>query len=117
MPEFKPNTLYYGDNLTVLRDFPPECVDLVYLDPPFNSNRSYNILFRESKGTESEAQIQAFEDTWHWGKEGSTAAAYYAVVSRGDDVGKMPSPRGLPQYTHAPRARRGKQALLNADIH
>ena len=80
MPIFKPNTLYYGDNLTVLRDFPPECVDLVYLDPPFNSNRSYNVLFKEAKGTESEAQIQAFEDTWHWGKEGVTAAAYDEVV-------------------------------------
>ena len=57
MAEFKPNTLYYGDNLTVLRDFPTECVDLIYLDPPFNSNRNYNVLFRESKGTESEAQI------------------------------------------------------------
>ena len=51
MPHFKHNTLYYGDNLGVLRDFPTECVDLVYLDPPFNSNRSYNVLFRESKGT------------------------------------------------------------------
>ena len=89
MPIFKPNTLYYGDNLTVLRDFPPECVDLVYLDPPFNSNRSYNVLFKEAKGTESEAQIQAFEDTWHWGKEGVTAAAYDEVVRRGDDVGRM----------------------------
>ena len=71
MSEFRPNTLYYGDNLRVLRDFPPECVDLVYLDPPFNSNRNYNVLFRESRGTESEAQIQAFEDTWHWGKADS----------------------------------------------
>ncbi len=50
MSEFCPNTLYYGDNLDVLRDFPPECVDLVYLDPPFNSNRSYNVLFKETKG-------------------------------------------------------------------
>ena len=89
MPEFHPNTLYYGDNLTVLRDFPSECVDLVYLDPPFNSNRSYNVLFKESRGTESEAQIQAFEDTWHWGKEGTTAAAYDEVVSRGDQVALM----------------------------
>ena len=89
MPEFQPNTLYYGDNLTVLRDFPSECVDLVYLDPPFNSNRSYNVLFKEARGTESEAQIQAFEDTWHWGKEGTTAAAYDEVVSRGDEVALM----------------------------
>ena len=89
MATFKPNTLYYGDNLTVLRDFPSECVDLVYLDPPFNSNRSYNVLFKEARGTESEAQIQAFEDTWHWGMEGVTAVTYNEVVSRGDEVGRM----------------------------
>ena len=58
MPEFRPKTLYYGDNLEVLRDFPSECVDLVYLDPPFNSNRSYNVLFKEAKGTEAEAQMR-----------------------------------------------------------
>ena len=89
MATFNPNTLYYGDNLTVLRDFPSECVDLVYLDPPFNSNRSYNVLFKEARGTESEAQIQAFEDTWHWGMEGVTAATYDEVVRRGDEVGRM----------------------------
>ena len=89
MATFKPNTLYYGDNLGVLRDFPPECVDLVYLDPPFNSNRSYNVLFKEARGTESEAQIQAFEDTWHWGREGVTAATYDGVVRRGDEVARM----------------------------
>ena len=90
MPQFSPNTLYYGDNLAVLRDFPPECVDLVYLDPPFNSNRSYNVLFRESKGTESEAQIQAFEDTWHWGKPGTTThEIFHEIVSKGDEVGRM----------------------------
>ena len=89
MAVFKPNTLYYGDNLGVLRDFPPECVDLVYLDPPFNSNRSYNVLFKEARGTESEAQIQAFEDTWHWGREGVTAATYDEVVRRGDEVARM----------------------------
>ncbi len=90
MPEFSPNTLYYGDNLQVLRDFPPECVDLVYLDPPFNSNRSYNVLFRESKGAESEAQIQAFDDTWHWGRVGTTThEMFHEVVSKGDEVGRM----------------------------
>lgn len=90
MPTFQPNTLYYGDNLTVLRDFPSECVDLVYLDPPFNSNRSYNVLFKEAKGTQSEAQIQAFEDTWHWGKADSTThAAYNTFVSRGDDAARL----------------------------
>ena len=74
----------------MLRDFPTECVDLVYLDPPFNSNRSYNVLFRESKGTESEAQIQAFEDTWHWGKPGTTThEIFHQIVSKGDEVGRM----------------------------
>ena len=64
------NVLYYGDNLDILRKreyFPDESIDLIYLDPPFNSNRSYNVLFRESTGAASEAQIEAFEDTWHWG--------------------------------------------------
>ena len=87
MPEFRPKTLYYGDNLEVLRDFPSECVDLVYLDPPFNSNRSYNVLFKEAKGTEAEAQIEAFEDSWHWTV--ATTAAYDEVASRSDEVGDM----------------------------
>ena len=65
-----PNTLYYGDNLAVLRDHVPnESVDLVYLDPPFNSNASYNVLFREKSGEESPAQIKAFTDTWEWTQE------------------------------------------------
>ncbi|MEX2376731.1 MAG: DNA methyltransferase [Dehalococcoidia bacterium] len=90
MPDFKPNTLYYGDNLNVLRSFPAECVDLVYLDPPFNSNRNYNVLFREAKGTESEAQIQAFEDSWNWGQANSaTHEIFHEIVSKGDDVGRM----------------------------
>ena len=59
--EIMPNTLYYGDNLQVMRDhIPDESVDLVYLDPPFNSNASYNVLFKERTGEESPAQIQAF---------------------------------------------------------
>ena len=62
-----PNTLYYGDNLQVLREhLPDESVDLVYLDPPFNSNASYNVLFREKSGEDSPAQIKAFTDTWEW---------------------------------------------------
>ena len=62
-----PKTLYYGDNLSVLRDrIPNESVDLVYLDPPFNSNASYNVLFKEHSGEESPAQIKAFTDTWEW---------------------------------------------------
>lgn len=61
------NTLFYGDNLPILRDYlPDESIDLIYLDPPFNSNRSYNVLFKDERGQESEAQITAFDDTWHW---------------------------------------------------
>ena len=64
------NTLYYGDNLEVLRRYvPDESVDLVYLDPPFNSNASYNVLFKERTGEESPAQIKAFTDTWEWTQE------------------------------------------------
>ena len=64
------NTLYYGDNLDILREHvPDESVDLVYLDPPFNSNASYNVLFKEQSGEESPAQIRAFTDTWEWTQE------------------------------------------------
>src|SRR5438552_7203893 len=64
------NTLFYGDNLVILREhIPSESVDLIYLDPPFNSSRNYNVLFKNEHGTESEAQIEAFEDTWHWNLE------------------------------------------------
>jgi len=64
------NTLYYGDNLDILRNHIADgAVDLVYLDPPFNSKRDYNLLFRSPKGQQSEAQITAFEDSWHWGEQ------------------------------------------------
>ena len=60
------NALYYGDNLTILRNHIQEdTIDLIYLDPPFNSKATYNILFKEPTGEESKAQIEAFEDTWH----------------------------------------------------
>lgn len=64
------NTLYYGDNLEILRKHISEnSIDLIYLDPPFKSGKDYNILFEERNGTKSRAQIRAFEDTWHWGRE------------------------------------------------
>ena len=64
------NRLYYGDNLEILRQYvADESVDLVYLDPPFNSNATYNVLFKERTGEESPAQIKAFTDTWEWTRE------------------------------------------------
>src|SRR5512141_2892242 len=73
------NTLFYGDNLPILREhLADESVDLVYLDPPFNSNRSYNVLFKNESGQEAEAQITAFADTWHWDK--SAAFTFHELV-------------------------------------
>ena len=64
------NKLYFGDNLDILREhIKDESVDLIYLDPPFNSNANYNVLFKTPKGHESAAQIEAFEDTWHWNEQ------------------------------------------------
>lgn len=75
------NTLFYGDNLSILRDYiASESVDLVYLDPPFNSSRSYNVLFKEESGQESQSQITAFDDTWHWGHQ---AEELYAELVTG----------------------------------
>lgn len=74
------NHLYYGDNLGVLREHvPSESVDLVYLDPPFNSNANYNVLFKSPAGAGAEAQIEAFEDTWHWN---DTAEEAFDEVAR-----------------------------------
>jgi site-specific DNA-methyltransferase (adenine-specific) len=76
------NKLYLGDNLDILREkVPDESVDLIYLDPPFNSNASYNVLFKERSGEESRAQIHAFEDTWQWGLE--SQAAYEEIITTG----------------------------------
>jgi len=64
------NQLFYGDNLQVLREqLADESVDLIYLDPPFNSKRDYNLLFKSPKGQASEAQIEAVEDSWHWNEQ------------------------------------------------
>ncbi|WP_417915078.1 DNA methyltransferase [Candidatus Electronema sp. JM] len=74
------NHLYYGDNLKILREYiRDESVDLIYLDPPFNSNRSYNVLFKDESGRDSEAQLTAFEDTWHW--DMAAAAVYEKIVT------------------------------------
>jgi site-specific DNA-methyltransferase (adenine-specific) len=78
------NTLFYGDNLAIMREYiPDESVDLVYLDPPFNSNRNYNVLFRDESGRYSEAQIEAFEDTWHWSE--TAEDTYNALVTEATD--------------------------------
>ena len=78
----QPNRLYFGDNLDILREhIPDESVDLVYLDPPFNSRATYNVLFREKSGEESAAQITAFDDTWHW--DLGSEAAYLDVMTNG----------------------------------
>ncbi|TYB80614.1 DNA methyltransferase [Maritimibacter fusiformis] len=77
------NHLYYGDNLEVLRNsIADESVDLIYLDPPFNSNASYNVLFKGPSGNESAAQIEAFDDTWHWND--SAEAAFGEVLRSGN---------------------------------
>jgi DNA modification methylase len=75
--ESETNVLYYGDNLVWLREhkyFPDEFVDLIYLDPPFNSDADYNVIFNEPGGEQSQAQIQAFDDTWHWDRQASETA-------------------------------------------
>ena len=79
------NRLYYGDNLQVLRDYiPSNSVDLVYLDPPFNSRQDYNVLFAEKDGSRSASQITAFKDTWEWNEE--AARSYEEVVEGGGRV-------------------------------
>jgi DNA modification methylase len=68
------NTLYYGDNIDVLREhIASESVGLIYLDPPFNSKRDYNLLFKSPEGERSQAQVTAFEDTWQWGERAAIA--------------------------------------------
>jgi len=79
------NQLYYGDNLVVLREhIKDESVDLIYLDPPFNSRQDYNVLFAERDGTRSASQIMAFEDTWEWNDE--SARACEEIIERGGRV-------------------------------
>lgn len=77
------NQLFYGDNLEVLAKLPSESVDLVYLDPPFNSARNYNVIFARTGDTPADAgaQIQAFEDTWTWTQ--TTEDEFQTYVSGG----------------------------------
>ena len=79
------NRLYYGDNLQVLRDYIADAsVDLIYLDPPFNSRQDYNVLFAEKDGSRSASQITAFKDSWEWNIEAERA--YQEVVEGGGRV-------------------------------
>ncbi|HAR49062.1 MAG TPA: site-specific DNA-methyltransferase, partial [Smithella sp.] len=79
------NLLYYGDNLDVMRlHIKDETVDLVYLDPPFNSNTNYNVLFAEKDGSKPASQIQAFTDTWTWNRESESVFAQ--IVTAGGRV-------------------------------
>jgi adenine specific DNA methylase Mod len=74
------NKLFYGDNLDVLpQHIKDESVDLVYLDPPFNSNKSYNVLFKANGGEDATAQIEAFSDSWNWGPD--TQIAYDELIA------------------------------------
>lgn len=79
------NVLYYGDNLDILRRYiKDESVDLIYLDPPFNSNQNYNVLFKEKDGSQAASQIQAFGDTWTWGQDDEIV--YAKLVTAGGKV-------------------------------
>ena len=81
------NTLYYGDNLNILRRYiKDESVDLVYLDQPFNSNRNYNVLFKDESGLETDSLEWLSADTWHWKGAAST---YDDLILEGDKVSEM----------------------------
>jgi adenine specific DNA methylase Mod len=80
-------TLYYGDNLEILRRYlKDDTVDLVYLDPPFNSAQNYNAFFHEKDGTDAASQIRAFEGIWHWGEEAARLQGTTEPPENGSDV-------------------------------
>jgi site-specific DNA-methyltransferase (adenine-specific) len=97
------NKLYFGDNLKILRDYVEDgSVDLIYLDPPFNSSATYNVLFKEKSGEESAAQIMAFEDTWQWSNE--PEGVYREIVESG--------PRKLADLVQALLAFLGRNDMM-----
>jgi len=103
MPPAPQNTLYYGDNLDILRRYvKDESVDLVYLDPPFNSAQDYNVLFAERDGAQSAAQIKAFGDTWRWDQ--AAARAYQEIV-------EGPRTAGVPASSFSLRVSEAMQAF------
>src|SRR4051794_3789257 len=84
------NTLFYGDNLGILREYISDSsIDLIYLDPPFNSNRSYNVLYKDEHG-ENEAQVGAFEDSWHW-NHAAEETYHHLVTQAPDHISKLVS--------------------------
>lgn len=97
------NKLYFGDNLDILREHVrDESVDLIYLDPPFNSQATYNVLFGEPNGSVSRSQITAFEDTWHWGAE--SERIYREMVTNG--------PRKIADLLQALRGFLGQKDMM-----
>ncbi|MCD6595344.1 site-specific DNA-methyltransferase [bacterium] len=100
------NTLYYGDNLDILRNrdwFPNGAVDLIYLDPPFNSKRAYNVIFKDKEGKYPPSQIEAFDDTWQWSDE--TAEAMW-------ELSKPPYPAELYRTLEAFRVALGTSDMM-----
>jgi site-specific DNA-methyltransferase (adenine-specific) len=82
------NTLFSGDNLDILREHIADAsADLIYLDPPFNSNRNYNVLFKDEASKNSESQITAFEDTWHWNASAEESFAYLVTETGRSQMG------------------------------
>ena len=99
------NTLFYGDNLKILREYiPDESVDLIYLDPPFNSSRSYNVLFKDESGSEAESQIMAFDDTWHWGESAAQQNLTIEELRKGKVVNMPPTAQTFKQAPKADKA-------------
>ncbi len=83
------NSLFYGDNLDIMRQYiADESVDLIYLDPPFNSQRNYNILYKDESGLDSNAPLVAFEDTWHWSRQ-TSEAEFEELKQQGDKLAEL----------------------------
>jgi adenine specific DNA methylase Mod len=100
------NRLYFGDSLKVLREeIPDEHVALIYLDPPFNSNANYNVLFAEKSGEKSAAQIAAFTDTWHWCED--SESGYSDVVLKGGKRIELPHYAPAESFKKAPAQKKG----------
>ena len=112
--QMETNALYYGDNLDILRKYIPDnSVDLIYLDPPFNSSATYNVLFKEPSGISSQAQMSAFEDTWHWSMEAEMALQEIAASAIAPNAYQRLDV-GLTQFR---RPENGHASLPDHDVH